>query len=99
MELRVLGTGTAAPSAGRTAAAYWVEHGGVRLLLDCGAGTRPRAALFGISWPEVTHVALSHFHLDHWGELPALFFAMRHGTLPPRKAPLVQIGRASCRER
>jgi ribonuclease BN (tRNA processing enzyme) len=92
IELVVLGSGTVAPSAERTAAAYWVETGPVRLLLDCGAGTMHRLAKFGLPWPALTHVALTHFHLDHWGELPMLFFAMRHGTLPPRKKPLTLIG-------
>ena len=88
----MLGTGTAAPSARRTAAGYWVESGPVRLLMDCGAGTLHHAALFGVPWPTVTHVALSHFHLDHWGELPMLFFSLKHGTLPARSAPLFLIG-------
>ena len=88
----MLGTGTVAPSPNRTAAAYWVEAGPVRLLLDCGAGTLHRAALYRIPWPSVTHVAISHFHLDHWGELPMLLFALRHGTLPPRSSPLTLLG-------
>jgi ribonuclease BN (tRNA processing enzyme) len=92
MELCVLGTGTVAPSPKRTAAASWVEAGPVRLLLDCGAGTLHRAALFQIPWPTVTHVAISHFHLDHWGELPMLLFSLRHGTLPPRSSPLMLMG-------
>jgi ribonuclease BN (tRNA processing enzyme) len=35
---------------------------------------------------------VSHFHIDHWGELPALIFAMRWGIEPSRKAPLILIG-------
>lgn len=92
MELTVLGSGTVAPSAQRTAAAYWVAAGGVRLLLDCGAGALHRAVAFGIAWEKLTHVALTHFHPDHWGELPLLLFALRWGTHPPRKDPLVVIG-------
>src|SRR5581483_3821323 len=92
MELVVLGTGTVAPSAERTAAAYWVETGPVRLLMDCGAGTMHRLARFELPWPTLTHVALTHFHMDHWGELPMLFFAVKYGTLPARKDPLTLIG-------
>lgn len=92
MELVVLGTGTVAPSAARTAAAHWVTAGDVRLLLDCGAGTLHRAAAFGIPWHQVTHVALTHFHVDHWGELPHLLFAQRWGIEPSRTAPLTLIG-------
>lgn len=99
MHLTVLGSGTVAPSAERTAPAYWVETERVNLLLDCGAGTLHRAAAFGVSWPTVTHVAISHFHPDHWGELPMLFFALRYGTRPERSAPLTVIGPAGFRAR
>ena len=92
MELTVLGSGTVAPSAGRTAPAHWVRAGDARLLLDCGAGALHRAAQFGVDWPSVTHVALTHFHPDHWGELPMLLFALKWGTLPPRSAPLALLG-------
>lgn len=99
MRLTVIGTGTVAPSAERTAAAYWVETGSVKLLLDCGAGTMHRCARLGIPWPQATHVAITHFHLDHWGELPMLLFAGRWGTLPPRSAPLTLIGPAGFKTR
>jgi ribonuclease BN (tRNA processing enzyme) len=99
MELTVLGSGTVAPAAGRTAPAHWVSAGSVRLLLDCGAGALHRAAQFGVDWPAVTHVALTHFHPDHWGELPMLLFALKWGTLPPRSAPLTLLGPVGLRTR
>ena len=92
MELIVLGTGTVAPSAHRTAPAHWVTTGDVRLLLDCGAGVLHRVAQLGIPWPTVTHIALTHFQPDHWGELPMFLFALKWGTLPARSAGLVLIG-------
>ena len=92
MELTVLGTGTVAPSPTRTAASHWVSTGSTRLLMDCGAGTMHRMATCGIAWPDVTHVALTHFHVDHWGEFPMLLFALRWGTEPARKDPLHVIG-------
>lgn len=99
MELVVLGSGTVAPSAHRTAPAHWVTAGEVRLLLDCGAGMLHRAARHGIPWPQVTHVAVTHFHPDHWGELPMLLFALKWGTLPARNALLRVIGPAGLRTR
>lgn len=99
MKLTVLGSGTVAPSADRTSPAHWLETGGARLLLDCGAGMLHRAAAFGIPWWETTHVALSHFHQDHFGELAAFLFAQRWGTDPPRTTPLVLIGPRGFRER
>lgn len=90
LSLVTVGTGTVAPSAARTGPAHWVERGDVRLLMDCGAGTTHRLAEFGLAWERVTHVALTHFHPDHFGELPALLFALRHAT--KRVEPLVIVG-------
>jgi ribonuclease BN (tRNA processing enzyme) len=90
--LVTVGTGTVAPSATRSSPAHWVERGSVRLLMDCGAGTVHRLAQFGLAWERVSHVALTHFHMDHVGELPALLFALRWATQPPRVEPLVVLG-------
>jgi len=90
LTLVTVGTGTVAPSASRTGPAHWVERGEVRLLMDCGAGTIHRLAQFGLAWEHVSHVALTHFHPDHYGELPALLFALRHATT--RTEPLVIVG-------
>jgi ribonuclease BN (tRNA processing enzyme) len=90
--LRVIGSGTVAPSPTRTSPAHWVEAGSVRLLMDCGAGTLHRAAALGVPWHTATHVALTHFHVDHWGELPAFLFALRWGIEPARTAPLRLLG-------
>jgi ribonuclease BN (tRNA processing enzyme) len=92
MQLTVLGSGTVAPTADRTAAGYWIEAGEVRLLLECGAGTLQRAAAHDVPWASATHVAVSHFHVDHWGELPHYLFALRWGTLPARSVPLTLLG-------
>jgi ribonuclease BN (tRNA processing enzyme) len=92
MRLTVVGSGCAAPSAERAAPGHWVSAGDVRLLLDCGHGLLTRMCALGVPWSEVTHVALTHFHYDHVGELPALLVALRWGQLPPRSAPLTLLG-------
>ena len=92
MDLVTVGTGTVAPSATRTCACHWVARGDVRMLLDCGAGTLHRLAEFGLPWHQVSHVVLSHFHPDHWGELPMLVYALKYTTVPPRSEPLVILG-------
>src|SRR5256886_7135173 len=92
MELVTVGTGTVAPSATRTSACHWVSRGRLKILLDCGPGALHRLAQFGLPWPEVTHVVLSHFHPDHWAELPMLVYALKYTTVPPRQEPLVILG-------
>jgi ribonuclease BN (tRNA processing enzyme) len=51
-----------------------------------------RAAKFAVPWHTATHIALTHFHVDHWGELPHFLFALRWGIEPPRSEPLTVIG-------
>ncbi len=92
MRLTTLGTGTIALSPGRSCAGYLVEHAEVRLLLDCGSGVTRRLAELALPWPAITHVALTHFHIDHHGDLPTLIFAWKYGLLPPRSAPLDLVG-------
>jgi ribonuclease BN (tRNA processing enzyme) len=92
MRLTVLGTGTIAFSADRSCASYYVEAGSAKLLMDCGSGTTRRLAELGIPWQDITHVALTHFHIDHHGDLPTIIFAGKYGQLPPRSTPLDIIG-------
>lgn len=99
MQLTILGSGTVAPTRDRAASGYWLEAPDVRILFDCGAGTLQRAAAFEVPWADVTHVAITHFHVDHWGELPHLLFALRWGTLPARSVPLTLIGPVGLRAR
>jgi ribonuclease BN (tRNA processing enzyme) len=87
-----LGTGTVALSGERSCAGYLYEADDVRLLLDCGSGITRRLAELGVAWSGITHVALTHFHIDHHGDLPTLVFAWKYGQLPPRSAPLHLIG-------
>jgi len=90
--LTTLGTGTVALSGERSCAGYLYEADDVRLLLDCGSGITRRLAELGLAWPAITHVALTHFHIDHHGDLPTLVFAWKYGQLPPRSAPLDLLG-------
>jgi ribonuclease BN (tRNA processing enzyme) len=92
VELVTVGTGTVAPSAERTAACHWVARGDLRVLLDCGAGALHRLARFDLPWQHVSHVVLSHFHPDHYGELPMLVYALKYTAVPARREPLVILG-------
>lgn len=90
--LTVVGSGTLVPDAERGAAAHFAEVGGSRILFDCGPGTLRGLAAHGVPWTALTHVAVSHYHLDHVRELSALLFAMKHGITPRRTLPLVLVG-------
>ena len=92
MRLTVLGSGTIAFSPARSCAAYYVEAGDARILMDCGSGTCRRLAELGLAWQRLTHVVLTHFHVDHHQDLPTLIFAGRYGMLPPRSEALAIVG-------
>ena len=92
MRLTTLGTGTIALSPDRVCAGHLVEAGAVRLVLDCGSGVAHRLAEYAIPWRDITHVAFTHFHLDHVGDFATLVFAWKYGDRPGRSAPLVVVG-------
>ena len=86
--VRVVGCGTATPDADRVSSCFFLETAGLSMLLDCGPGAVHNLARFGLPWQHITHLLISHFPTDHIGDVPALFFAWKWGTLPPRSAPL-----------
>jgi ribonuclease BN (tRNA processing enzyme) len=92
MRFTTLGTGTVSLSKARACAGHLFEAPDLRLLIDCGSGITRRLAELDIEWQTITHVALSHFHIDHHGDLPTLIFAWRHGFLPARSQAVEIIG-------
>lgn len=92
MKLTILGSGTGVPNGERNSAGYFVETVDARVMLDCGAGSVHSLARYAAPWERMTHLFVSHFHVDHIGELASLFFAFRHGLSTPRSEPLTVMG-------
>ena len=67
MRVTVVGSSPAWPNPGGAQSGYLVEGPG-RLLLDCGPGVLGRLRADS-EWPSVDAIAITHFHLDHWGDL------------------------------
>ncbi|HKK28726.1 MAG TPA: MBL fold metallo-hydrolase [Gemmatimonadota bacterium] len=86
--LVVVGCGTVVPEGGTGGSSYYVEVDGGRVLLDCGPGAAQSLARHGLPWSELTDLVVTHFHSDHVGALPGLFFGLRHGVRPPRETAL-----------
>ena len=63
----VIGSSPAWPNPGSAQSGYLVEGPG-RLLLDCGPGVLARLRERW-SWPEIDAIVITHWHLDHWGDL------------------------------
>ncbi|MBI4172813.1 MAG: MBL fold metallo-hydrolase [Actinobacteria bacterium] len=77
MKLTVVGCSPAWPNPGGAHSGYLVEGPG-RVLLDCGPGVltrlREREA-----WPRVDAIVITHFHLDHWGDLVPWVWGSMYG--------------------
>src|SRR5437588_1954988 len=102
VKLTVIGCSPAWPNPGGAHSGYLVEGSG-RLLLDCGPGVLARLRERE-RWPAIDAIVLTHFHLDHvgdlvpwpWGHLrgPGDAVAAPALWLPPRGRPeLAQLSR------
>jgi ribonuclease BN (tRNA processing enzyme) len=83
VKLTVVGCSPAWPNPGGAQSGYLVEgtvvEGTGRLLLDCGPGVLARLRKRE-PWPLVDAIALTHFHLDHWGDLVPWVFGASFGA-------------------
>ncbi len=68
MKLTVVGCSPAWPNPGGAHSGYLVE-GDQLLLLDCGPGILAKLRERNGGWPRVASIAITHWHLDHWGDL------------------------------
>jgi ribonuclease BN (tRNA processing enzyme) len=66
VQLNVVGCSPAWPNPGGAQSGYLVNG---RLLLDCGPGVLARLRSANGRWPEVDAIVITHFHLDHWGDI------------------------------
>jgi ribonuclease BN (tRNA processing enzyme) len=68
VKLTVIGCSPAWPNPGGAHSGYLLESPHGRLLVDCGPGVLARMRERD-GWPHVDAIAITHFHLDHWGDL------------------------------
>jgi ribonuclease BN (tRNA processing enzyme) len=69
VRLRVVGCSPAWPNPGGAQSGYLLEHDSHRLLLDCGPGVLAKLREHDGGWPSVDAIVVTHWHLDHWGDL------------------------------
>jgi ribonuclease BN (tRNA processing enzyme) len=85
--LQVLGSGGPEMNDKRASASYliWID-GKSRILIDCGGGSALRFEEAEANIADLKVVLLTHLHIDHTADLPALlkagFFTDRNKTLP-----------------
>jgi ribonuclease BN (tRNA processing enzyme) len=68
VKFTVIGCSPAWPNPGGAHSGYLLEANGRRLLADCGPGVLSRLRERD-DWPHIDAIAITHFHLDHWGDL------------------------------
>ncbi len=83
----MLGSGAFAPPPPgkgevRNPAGHAVRLGGRIILLDFGFGNLRQMVRAGLDPRDVSHVFLTHLHLDHLGDLAALLFMFRYDAKP-----------------
>lgn len=76
MRLTVVGCSPAWPNPGGAQSGYLVEGAG-SLLLDCGPGVLARLRERG-GWPSPDAIAITHLHLDHFGDLVPWVWGTAH---------------------
>jgi ribonuclease BN (tRNA processing enzyme) len=92
VRVTILGSGVLLPDDSRRSAAHLVEGSDFSLLMDCGSGALHGMDRFQRPWRGLTHLAITHFHTDHFGDLAPLLWALRHGIPDGRVEPLVLLG-------
>ena len=85
-----LGTSGALASAARDNTSLVVEADGAAVLLDCGGAAVHRLYRLGLDPLALTHVVVTHLHVDHAYGLPSL---VRQSMLLARTAPLTVVCR------
>ncbi|HWH32550.1 MAG TPA: MBL fold metallo-hydrolase [Egibacteraceae bacterium] len=87
MRLTVMGCAGTHPAADRACSSYLVEHDGYRLLVDCGNGALSNVQKT-LDPADIDAVLLSHLHVDHFGDLYGLYYALRFHGAGPRSVPV-----------
>jgi ribonuclease BN (tRNA processing enzyme) len=96
VELQVLGSGGPEVEDRRAGSSYLIwRNGKARVLIDAGGGAALRFGESGARMEDLQFILLSHLHVDHTGDLPALLMSSYFGG---RVSPLPLFGPMGNRE-
>lgn len=80
MRLTVLGRWSPYPIPGEACSGYYLEVGGLKMLLECGNGVVSNLHKYSFSW-DLDFAVTTHLHADHCGDIPLLRAALNVGML------------------
>lgn len=84
--VQVLGSGGPIADDARASSGYLIwQDGRARVMVDAGGGAFVRFGESGAKIEDLELIAISHFHVDHAGEVPAI---VKSGYFSDRTAPL-----------
>jgi ribonuclease BN (tRNA processing enzyme) len=86
VRLNIVGCSPAWPNPGSAHSGYVVEGSG-RLLLECGPGVLAKMREREGGWPQLDSIVVSHWHLDHWGDLVPWVWGRMFGLGRESEAP------------
>ena len=92
MELIILGSGTAIPSAKRGSPGAVLKICEELIMLDCGSGSLEKLVKKGLNFLNIYYILISHLHPDHIIDLVPFLFALRNQDLPPVQREISIIG-------
>ena len=72
-----LGTGGSWPTVNRNVSCTAIKRGSEVLLFDCGEGSQRQIQQSSISYMQIHHIFITHFHGDHFLGLPGLMQTMQ----------------------
>jgi len=98
MKLTILGTGTGRFTLERSSPSYLLEHKGKNILIDAGNSCMKQLLKVGKPSLDLDVVLCSHFHKDHYLELPLILYEMlqqinnpQFGSFPNKKVKLLKV--------
>ncbi len=93
MRITILGAGSIVPTPSRFASSVLVEMDDIKVLMDCGPGTLEKLRRLGIKPTQLHTVLVTHFHLDHFSDIPALIMVRAYDDegKPSPNPPILEI--------
>ena len=76
------------PQADNPCSGYLLQAGGANVLVDAGSGVLPVLQHY-IKLVDLHAVWISHMHTDHFGDLPALYYAFAFAGITKRRIPVM----------